>query len=164
MKKNKIHQYGLSMIEMTLVIIISSMMFIEGYKNIQSRVGDAEKAMVDSTIAAIKSGLVIQYSSYIVAHQKEKIKQLVLQNPFDLLQTKPSNYIGEINHDHQLKQKQAWAYNVETKELLYRIKNKKSFKTHENLLHFRLLLQQAGGGMPTISLWTLKEKIDNTSP
>jgi prepilin-type N-terminal cleavage/methylation domain-containing protein len=86
---------GFTLIELTVVIIIVSVLFVAAAERFLYWEERAEKASMESVLAGVKMGLQIRMAEMIMVNRQSGIVQLETENPMRWLQEQPSNYAGE---------------------------------------------------------------------
>ncbi len=107
---------GFTLIELTVVIIIVSLLFVAAAERFTYWEERAEKAAMESVLAGVKMGLQIRMAEMIMSNRQPGLGQLETENPMRWLQEPPPNYAGEYTATPKPGN---WYYSVKEHELVY---------------------------------------------
>lgn len=80
----------------------------------------AEKATMEQVAMDVRSSVTLRVTELVVENRFAELRALPSQNPMDLLASKPQNYAGVVKHaDSANVPAGHWAYDSESKEVLY---------------------------------------------
>lgn len=80
----------------------------------------AEKAVMEATVAHIRSGLRVRIAELMIAERTAEIGNLVTENPVNWLASPPGNYIGSIRPSYQKDiPAGSWYFDAISRELVY---------------------------------------------
>lgn len=99
-------------------VLLERVLYVEEY---------AEKTAMELTIAHMQAGLRGRVGSLLITDQASKIPTLADANPFEWLESEPSNYLGEMEQAPEEDAKGQWYFDRNRRELVY---------TANNRLHF----------------------------
>jgi type II secretory pathway pseudopilin PulG len=91
-----IRQYGFTRYELTVVIIIFSVLTAVLLNRLQYYQEYAERTAVDVTVRNIRNGLRLQVADLMMQDRMSETAKLLKQNPITWLEQPPLNYIGEL--------------------------------------------------------------------
>lgn len=115
---------GFSLLELALVAIVvgtAATILLNRFLFYQEV---AEKANVEYTISAVKSGLRAKMASLLVAGRAQDFAQLARQNPMDWFEIKPTNYGGLLPRANNAEAVAGnWYFDPETVTLVYFVKH-----------------------------------------
>ena len=86
-----IRQSGFSLFELMIVVCVIALLAGLLLNRMQLYEEAAEKAVMQQTVAAIKSALQMRAAAYMIAGREGDIERLPGMNPVNLLQEKPAN-------------------------------------------------------------------------
>jgi prepilin-type N-terminal cleavage/methylation domain-containing protein len=107
---------GFSLIELTVVILIMSLLFVAAAERFLFWEERAEKAAMESVLAGAKMGLQIRMAEMIITNSQSGLTELQKENPMRWLQEHPTNYVGEYPAQTQPGN---WYYESKRHELVY---------------------------------------------
>lgn len=122
------HQ-GFTLLELVLVILIISILGIAAIDRLLEYRVDAERAMVQTVVGNLRSGLGMEVAKRVARNEIRSIKNLQNSNPITLLAQPPDNYIGEITDESQVSEAGVWYFDTENSALVYRIRFSDYFRT-----------------------------------
>lgn len=119
---------GFTLIELIVVVSIVAISATVALDKLFWYQGQAEKASMDSTANMIKSGLWMSGASLMMANRGNEIPKLAEQNPINLLEQKPDNYLGELNGSKTEEMKAGnWFYDTSKKQVVYIVSQRRNF-------------------------------------
>lgn len=106
----------------------------------------AEKAVMEATIAHMRSGLRVRVAELIIAGSLAQLQQVRQENPVGWLETPPANYLGEIPAAAAAPGN--WYFDRDARELVYRPRHTRFFEPLQNgtVAEVRLQVRPAGAG------------------
>jgi len=87
---------GFSLLEILIVIVIVSVLFVVAIDRLLRARYEAERAMVESVIGALKSALYIDFAAAAAKNQLAAMDTAAGSNPMLRLAEKPDGYAGEF--------------------------------------------------------------------
>ena len=125
----RLRQQGFTLLELVLVILIISIMGLIAIDRLLNYRVDAERAMIQTVVGNIRSGLGLEIARRVARDQIDTINQLEGSNPIELLAQPPSNYIGEIDNESQVNRNGVWYFDTSSSALVYRVQFGDYFQT-----------------------------------
>jgi len=122
-------QQGFTLLELVLVVLIISIMGLIAIDRLLNYRIDAERAMIQTVIGNIRSGLGMEIAQRVARDRIGTIHNLEDTNPIELLAQPPNNYIGEIDHESQVNEDGVWYFDTAASALVYRVRFGDYFKT-----------------------------------
>jgi prepilin-type N-terminal cleavage/methylation domain-containing protein len=120
--------YGFTLIELVVSISLIAVFSALALNKLFWYQGQAEKANMDYTASTIKSGLWLKAASLMMAERGFEIPALLKQNPFNLLEVKPTNYLGEINENNARSLKAGnWYFDRSNNQIVYIVGQRQHF-------------------------------------
>jgi general secretion pathway protein G len=122
---------GFTLLELIVVIVILSILVGELLKRVPFYQEQAEKAVMEQTVGALQTALVMRYGALMTraAANEKELKVLAIGNPMNWLQEKPRNYAGEyFDPAPQAIPTGNWFYDLKSHDLVYSIGHAEYFK------------------------------------
>lgn len=121
---------GFSLIEVVIVIILISILYVVGIdKFLEMRV-DAERVALENAVGTLRSALSIEVAAHIARDDIQGLYALEGSNPMRRLSEKPKNYLGELaGPDPAAIEGGKWYFDTRDATLVYRVKYGDHFKT-----------------------------------
>lgn len=121
---------GFSLLELLIVTVIISVLVVVAIERLLRLRFEAERVTVQSTIAALKSGLYIEFAAAAAGGQSTRIDGARGSNPMLRLAEKPDTYAGEFfGADPRLFQPGAWYFDTRDRALVYLVRFPEQFVT-----------------------------------
>jgi len=115
---------GFSLVELVVVIVIISILFVIAISRLIALQVDAERVVMESTVGAIRSGLGIKVAESIVKQKVAALPAYENNNPMSVLAEVPKNYLGELAEaDPPTLEKGSWYFDLSTRTLVYLVDN-----------------------------------------
>lgn len=136
-----------------------------------SRVSDyqqkAQQVAMAQTLGALRTSLRVQVLQLYLAGQRARLPALARQNPFDWLQDKPVNYLGEFDAPALDKLPAGnWLYDKKEQKVIYLLSNGNIFShTSVGAVKFKVILPGADADVeklaqePDIVVWKTPDSI-----
>lgn len=119
-----------SLLELLIVIVIVSVLIVIAVERLLRLRFEAERVTVQSTIAALKSGLYIEFAAAAAAGQSARIETAPGSNPVLRLSEKPEGYAGEFfGADPALFEPGTWYFDSRDRALVYVVRFPEQFVT-----------------------------------
>jgi type II secretory pathway pseudopilin PulG len=120
---------GFTLFELIIVVCLVSIRAGLLLNRLQVYQEAAEKAAMQQTAAAIKSGLQMRVASYMISGRDNEIDRLSTQNPVNWLQENPANYAGEFYADAYARVPPgSWYFDLARREFIYVVNLGANFK------------------------------------
>lgn len=121
-------QAGFTLLELTVVVVVISVLFLFAYQRYLDLLVDVEKASVEQTLGILRSAVGMTVARKIVDGNPQMLRNLEGTNPVDLLSQVPKSYLGEDVDSETLKENTGVWYFDRTRGLLvYQVKNIEAF-------------------------------------
>ena len=118
--RNARREGGFTLFELIIVIILVAWLAATFFTRVLIYQEAAEKAAMEQTAGAIRSGLVIQLAGLITRGSMDDLPKLAAMNPIQVLATKPANYVGEFYQPAPGDiPRGSWYYDLKYKHLVY---------------------------------------------
>lgn len=105
-----------TLFELTVVIVIFSVLVAVLLDRLNYYLELAEKAAMESTLRAIKTGLQIRLAELIIASRQAETSTLEVEDPTRWLERKPPNYAGSYR---ELAEPGHWYFDERRRQLVY---------------------------------------------
>jgi prepilin-type N-terminal cleavage/methylation domain-containing protein len=131
---------GFTLIELIVVISLVAIFFAVALDRLLLYQEHAEKAAMDQTIAAIKSGLQLRAAVLLVRGEERNIGALARTNPVEWLVEPPAGYRGEFLAPNVNLPRGSWYFDAAQSELVYlpnRDTHLKFLSEGDNRIRFR---------------------------
>ena len=134
---------GFSLVELLVVVTLVAVLAAILLDRILLYQEQAEKVAAEQVIAAVRSGLQMQFASRLLSEDRSGIKGIFEGNPIDILIDPPSNYGGIISGGGQspeVPKKGSWYFDKERRELVYypKLSSNLASENVEKVLRFRV--------------------------
>jgi general secretion pathway protein G len=113
---------GFTLFEFIVVIIIISILIEETLRRVPFYQEQAEKTVMEQTVAGMQSALVMRTGSLMAqgAAREAGMSKLASENPINWLQQKPQNYAGEFFDPSTGAVKPgSWVFDLKSHDLIY---------------------------------------------
>lgn len=120
---------GFTLIELTVAIIIISVLMGLLLNRVSYYREQAEKAAMEQVVGAIQSALTLQYSQVMTRGKPSDLTALAQDNPINWLQKKPHNYAGEFyDPAPRVVESGNWLFDLKSRDLIYVVRKSDYFK------------------------------------
>jgi prepilin-type N-terminal cleavage/methylation domain-containing protein len=164
------HRRGFTLFEfavsMSIVTVLAGILLVRT----QQYRGEVERQAVEQTIGLLRVALQIQETKATGPDRRAVLARLAEQNPFDLLEQKPQNYLGEYYSPELEKIPEGnWVFDRRDKTLTYLLSSHKSFSfPSSNFLKFKVEFAHARAsgvkyGAAQVPTSLVIERIDDQS-
>ena len=116
------------MLELTIVVIIISVLFAIAVDKLLKAKAMAEQAAVTRNIGNLRSALGMQVARHFARGQMDAIFSMAGSNPIDLAVRPPANYAG-VQIDPAAVAVQSWYFDPEAGALVYRVEFDEGFES-----------------------------------
>lgn len=121
---------GFSVLELLIVIVIISVLVVVAIDRLLGLRYEAERVMVQSVIAAMKSGLYVEFAAAAAGGQSKRIDGAQGSNPMLRLSEKPESYAGEFyGADPALFTPGTWYFDTRDRAIVYVVRFPEQFVT-----------------------------------
>jgi prepilin-type N-terminal cleavage/methylation domain-containing protein len=121
---------GFSLLELLIVIVIISVLLVVAIDRLLKLRYEAERAMVQSVIGALKSGLYVDFAAAAAGGKGGRIDAARGSNPMLRLAEKPESYAGEFfGADPKLFEPGTWYFDKRDRALVYLVRFPEQFVT-----------------------------------
>ena len=86
---------GFTVLELIAVIVLISLVLSAGVERLLYYEERAEKASMESTLAAVKTGLQVRLAELLLTNHQSAVSELETQNPMRWLIEPPANFGGD---------------------------------------------------------------------
>jgi prepilin-type N-terminal cleavage/methylation domain-containing protein len=119
-----------SLLELVIVIVIVSVLVVIAIDRLLKLRFEAERVTVQSVIAALRSGLYIEFAAAAAGGQGSRIDSARGSNPMLRLAEKPDGYAGEFfGADAALFEPGTWYFDTRDRALVYVVRFPEQFVT-----------------------------------
>ena len=121
-------QYGAGLMEFGVVVVILGILIFTLLQRVLYYQAEAERVAVAQVVASVRNALHIRLEQRSVPGHEVTLAALAEQNPFDWLERKPENYVGEY-YTPSIRDVAPgnWYFDRSDKSLVYLLNNEKSF-------------------------------------
>lgn len=120
---------GIALFEIVLVIIMISVLFLVAMQRLLPLRGQAEAAMVVSSIGAMQASLGSEVAARVLREGADALPDLAASNPVDLLLKPPGGYQGaRASVDPTALAPGEWAFDTGRGVLIYRVRYAQYFE------------------------------------
>lgn len=121
---------GFSLLELLIVIVVISVLVVVAIERLLRLRYEAERVMVQSVIAAMKSGLYVEFAAAAAGGQAKRIDGAQGSNPMLRLSEKPESYAGEFyGADPALFAPGTWYFDTRERAIVYVVRFPEQFVT-----------------------------------
>lgn len=121
---------GFSLLELLIVIVIISILLAIAVERLLRLRFEAERVTVQSVIAAMRSGLYVEFAAAAAGGQSARIDAAKGSNPMLRLAEKPEGYAGEFfGADPALFEPGTWYFDTRDRTLVYLVRFPEQFVT-----------------------------------
>ena len=110
---------GFTLIELIIVVCIVALCAALLLDRLRFYQEAAEKAVMEYTVATLKSALQLQVAALLVRGEEKKIGALARANPVDWLMEPPTGYRGEFRAPQPAVPPGSWYFDATRSELVY---------------------------------------------
>ena len=119
---------GFSLLELTIVIVIISVLLVVAISRLLVLLVDAERVTMETTAGVLRSALGMKVAQHIVRQKVGGLRALEGSNPMDQLAQLPPNYLGERHGaDPQALEDGNWYFDADSRQLVYLVRHKGYF-------------------------------------
>jgi prepilin-type N-terminal cleavage/methylation domain-containing protein len=119
-----------SLLELLIVIVIISVLLVIAVERLLKLRFEAERVTVQSVVAAMKSGLYIEFAAAMAGGQGARIDGARGSNPMLRLAERPDGYAGEFfGADPKLFEPGTWYFDTRDRALVYLVRFPEQFVT-----------------------------------
>ncbi|MCL4471563.1 MAG: type II secretion system GspH family protein [Gammaproteobacteria bacterium] len=121
---------GFSLIELVIVVILISILYVIGIDKLLEMRADAERVALENAVGTLQSALNIEVAAHIARDDIQGLYALEGSNPINRLSKNPKNYLGELpGPDPATIEGGEWYFDTRDGTLVYRVKYADHFKT-----------------------------------
>ena len=110
---------GFTLIELIVVVTLVAVLTAIILDRVLSYQEQAEKTAVGQVIAAVRSGLQLQFAGLLVRGERRKLVAFARQNPLSVLSELPKDFGGPMPASVQDLEPGLWYYDARNRELVY---------------------------------------------
>jgi general secretion pathway protein G len=119
-----------SLLELLIVIVVIGLLLAVAIERLLKVRFEAERAMVQSVLTALRSSLSIEFASAAVGGRMARLDTAAGSNPMPLLAEKPETYAGEFfGADPALFEPGTWYFDTRDRTLVYVVRFPERFVT-----------------------------------
>lgn len=121
---------GFSLLELLIVIVIISVLVVVAVERLLVLRYEAERAMVQSVIGAMRSGLYVEFAGAAASGQLKVLESAAGSNPMLRLAERPDTYAGEFfGADPKLFEPGSWYFDTRDRAIVYVVRFPEQFVT-----------------------------------
>lgn len=121
---------GFSLLELVVVVVIVSLLALAAIERLLKLRFEAERAGVQSVVAALKSALTIDFAAAAARGQLERMGEAAGSNPMARLAEKPESYAGEFyGADAAGFEPGSWYFDTRDRALVYVVRFPEQFSS-----------------------------------
>lgn len=122
-------QRGFSLLELAIVAVIISILFVIAANKLLGTRSDAEITAMESAVGTLRSALNIRVAAYLAKDDVAAIAALENSNPMANLSELPKNYLGELAAPKFSElETGTWYFDTRDRALVYLVKNTDYFR------------------------------------
>jgi len=119
-----------SLLELLIVIVVIGLLLTVAIERLLKVRFEAERAMVQSVLTGLRSGLSIEFAAAAVGGRMARLDTAAGSNPMALLTEKPETYAGEFfGADPALFEPGTWYFDTRDRTLVYVVRFPERFVT-----------------------------------
>ena len=119
-----------SLLELLIVVVVIGLLLAVAIERLLKVRFEAERAMVQSVLTALRSSLSIEFASAAVGGRMARLDNAAGSNPVPLLAEKPEGYAGEFfGADPALFEPGTWYFDTRDRTLVYVVRFPERFVT-----------------------------------
>ena len=160
-------QRGFTLFELAVVATLFAILVTVFLSRVSDYQQKAQQVAMAQTLGALRTSLRVQVLQLYLAGQRARLPALARQNPFDWLQDKPVNYLGEFDAPALDKLPAGnWLYDKKEQKVIYLLSNGNIFShTSVGAVKFKVILPGADADVeklaqePDIVVWKTPDSI-----
>ena len=139
-------QRGFTLFELAVVAAVFAILVTVFLSRVSDYQQKAQQVAMAQTLGALRTSLRVQVLQLYLAGQRARLPALARQNPFDWLQDKPVNYLGEFDAPALDKLPAGnWLYDKKEQKVIYLLSNGNIFSPSSvGAVKFEVSLAGAG--------------------
>lgn len=118
---------GFTLLELTVVIVLVSILFVTVASRLWSLRVDAERVAMMQVLGTINSAIGIKLADSIARGDMKSVEALAGMNPMDLLAKTPENYVGVVDESKTQPPPGSWYFDTHSGALVYRVRYPEGF-------------------------------------
>lgn len=122
------HARGFTLLELVIVIIIVSILFVIAANRLLVLQATAERAAMMNVLGTLRSAIGMDIAQHVLRQDVDGLVALRGRNPMDWLAQTPHNYAGEAS-DPVTVQAGSWYFDPTERALVYRVEHAEHFST-----------------------------------
>ena len=162
-------QRGFTLFELAVVAALFAILVTVFLSRVSDYQQKAQQVAMAQTLGALRTSLRVQVLQLYLAGQRARLPALARQNPFDWLQDKPVNYLGEFDAPALDKLPAGnWLYDKKEQKVIYLLSNGNIFShTSVGAVKFKVILPGADADVeklaqePDIVVWKTPDSTAN---
>lgn len=162
-------QRGFTLFELAVVATLFAILVTVFLSRASDYQHKAQQVAMAQTLGALRTSLRVQALQLYLAGQRAQLPALARQNPFDWLQEKPVNYLGEYDAPELDKLPAGnWLYDKKEQKIIYLLSNGNIFsRTSVGVVKFKVTLPGADADVeklaqePDIVVWKTPDSTAN---
>ena len=117
-------QRGFSLFELAVVASVFAILMAVFLNRVRDYQQQAQQVAVAQMLGVLRTSLRVQVLHLYLADRRDKLPALAGQNPFDWLEDKPANYLGEFAQPDLAKLPAGnWLYDKKEQKIIYLFSN-----------------------------------------
>jgi prepilin-type N-terminal cleavage/methylation domain-containing protein len=150
----KEHQYGFSLLELTVSLVILLVLAGVLFSILPRYRAIIERDMVDINIRNMRTGLRLEVSQFLLAGRQKDLVTLVGINPVHWLGGALPNYLGEVDVSPPVNVRGCWYFDKTQHQLVFRSKSSLFSNGNEVEIHWEVI--RSGGSDTGVRLIELE--------